>query len=97
MMDWLMNLLGYGQPKIDSEAQLRQLQGRSFSSRAEDDARRAGFQSAAQMTDYLRQKNTPTGGTVPKGKGGKVDMRALNPYYSLHVANDAYRKANEGS
>lgn len=65
-----MNYMSDGERAL-MEAQRRQSEGASPDLEAQ--ARRAGFNSYAEMQAYLMQKERKTGGTVPGGSGGPMD------------------------
>lgn len=99
MFDWLYSLLGYP-PQQNSEEQLRAAQHKQYSHEEELHARRSGFDSAEAMMNWARQRNTPTGGTIPappqQGQGTLAGTKYLHPAESLGYTLNKYKQATDG-
>jgi hypothetical protein len=83
--------------KIDSAAQLeaaQRKQARPRTKREEDEAKRSGFKSAAEMEAYARQKAQRSGGTTAKPRGSMMDNAlSWHPKKLLEHVNTKMRDA----
>lgn len=85
MENFLAQLMGTAQP-----AQTAIPQAVAGSPAQERAARKAGFPSHDAMMQWARQRNTPTGGTIPQGQqpgpAGSV-AAGMNGVSMMHPAN----------
>lgn len=57
----------------------------TYTAAQERAARKAGFPSADAMIQWTRQRNTPTGGTIPRG--GPSVAQGVQAASAMHPAN----------
>lgn len=72
--------MGFMGNEVDSEAQLRAAQNRKYSSSAEADARRLGFNNANEMMTFLEQRQMKRPSSTTSSKQPNMqDAMAWHP------------------
>lgn len=56
-MSGILEMLGLGTPRFDSQGQLDEMKRNTYSSAAEQQARASGFRSADEMMAFLKQRD----------------------------------------